>query len=254
MKLYLEMMKKPVFTNKDIAKVYTNEKSGNNYVVKLVREGYVERIRKNLYTCISPETGLPIANKYQIASAITDTSFVSHHTALEYYGVTDQVYYDVYVSSAIRFKEFEYDGYTYKCIVTNHLEGVVRPPMTNGIKVSEIEKTLIDSLKDMDKIAGIEEVISSIELLPALDEKKLLEHLEKIGNQFLYQKIGFVLTQYKKQFNLSKEFFTECKKQAGKSKRYLTKDTKCTTWNKEWKLMIPDNMFYFKNVGEDEFR
>ena len=109
MKFYLEMMKKPVFTSEDIAAVYTNDKSGNNYVLKLVSEGYVERIRKNMYTCISPETGLPIASKYQIASAITDTSFVSHHTALEYYGVTDQVYYDVYVSSATRFKEFEYD-------------------------------------------------------------------------------------------------------------------------------------------------
>jgi len=254
MKFYLEMMKKPVFTSEDIAAVYTNEKSGNNYVLKLVSEGYVERIRKNMYTCISPETGLPIASKYQIASAITDTSFVSHHTALEYYGVTDQVYYDVYVSSATRFKEFEYDGYTYKCVVTNHLEGVVNPPMTNGIKVSEIEKTLIDSIKDMDKIAGIEEVLSAIELLPTLDEKNLLAHLENYGNQFLYQKIGFILTQYKNQFNLSKEFFNECKKRVGKSKRYLTKDTKCTAWNKEWKLMIPDNMFNLKNGGIDEFR
>ena len=254
MKFYFEMMKKPVFTSEDIATFYTNKKSGNNYVLKLVSEGYVERIRKNLYTCISPETGLPIANKYQIASAITDTSFVSHHTALEYYGVTDQVYYDVYVSSATRFKEFEYDGYAYKCVVTNHLEGVVNPPMTNGIRVSEIEKTLIDSLKDMDKIAGIEEVLSAIELLPTLDEKNILAHLEKYENQFLYQKIGFVLTQYKNQFNLSKEFFNECKKRAGKSKRYLTKDTKCTTWNKKWKLMIPDNMFNLKNGGIDEFR
>ena len=254
MKFYLEMMKKPVFTNKDIALAYTNDKSGNNYVLKLVREGYVERIRKNMYTCISPETDLPIASKYQIASAITDTSFISHHTALEYYGVIDQVYYDVYVSSATRFKEFEYGGYTYKCIVTKHLEGVVNPPMTNGIKVSEIEKTLIDSLKDMDKIAGIEEIFSAIELLPTLNENNLLVHLEKYENQFLYQKIGFVLTQYKNQFNLSDDFFNECKKCAGKSKRYLTKDTKCIIWNKEWKLMIPNNIFKLKNGEIDEFR
>lgn len=254
MKFYLEMMKKPVFTSEDIAAVYTNEKSGNNHVLKLVSGGYVERIRKNLYTCISPETGLPIANKFQIASAITETSFVSHHTALEYYGITDQVYYDVYVSSATRFKEFEYDGYTYKCIVTKHLEGVVSPPLTNGIKVSDMEKTLIDSLKDMDKIAGIEEVLSAIELLPALNEKKLLLYLEKYNNQFLYQKTGLILTQYKNQFNISKKFFTECKKKAGKSKRYLTKDTKSTIWNKEWKLLVPENIFSLKNGGMDEFR
>ena len=254
MKFYLEMMKNPVFTSKDIAAVYDNDKSGNNHVLKLVSEGYVERIRKNMYTCVSPETGLSIANKYQIASAITDTSFVSHHTALEYYGVTNQVYYDVYVSSETRFKEFEYDGYTYKCVVTKYLEGVINPPMTNGIKISEIEKTVIDSVKDMDKIAGIEEVLTAIELLPALKEQNLLVHLEKYENQFLYQKVGFILFQYKKQFNLSKKFFTECQRKAGKSKRYLTKDAKCTTWNKEWKLMIPDNIFNLKNGGINESR
>jgi predicted transcriptional regulator of viral defense system len=254
MKFYLEMMKKPVFTIDDIASVYNNLGSGKNYVLQLQKDGYIERIRKNMYTCISPETGLPIANRYQIASAITETSFVSHHTALEYYGVTDQVYYDVYVSSETRFKEFEYDGYTYKCVVTKHLEGIINPPMTKGIKISEIEKTWIESVKDMDKIAGIEEVLSSIELLPSLNEQNLLIHLEKYENQFLYQKVGFILSQYKNQFNLSKKFFAVCKNQAGKSKRYLTKDTKCTTWNKEWKLMIPDNMFNLKNGGMNEFR
>ena len=38
MKFYLEMMKKTVFTSEDIEAVYTNDKSGNNYVLKLVSE------------------------------------------------------------------------------------------------------------------------------------------------------------------------------------------------------------------------
>jgi len=254
MKFYFEMMKKPVFTIDDIAEVYDNIGSGKNYVLQLQKDGYIERIRKNMYTCISPETGLPIANKYQIASAITETSFVSHHSALEYYGVTDQVYYEVYVSSQTRFKEFEYDGYTFRCIVTMHEEGITEPPMTKGIRISDLERTVVDSIKDMDKVAGIEEVFASIELLPGLKEQALLQYLEDYHNQFLYQKVGFILEQYQEQFNLTDIFFEICKDKAGKSKRYFTKDTKCTIWNKEWKLMIPDNIFKLKNGGLDEFR
>ena len=69
------------------------------------------KIRNGLYTCISGENGGPVANKFQIASSINESSYVSHHSAFEYYGVTDQVYYDVYVSSDMRFHDFIFDGH-----------------------------------------------------------------------------------------------------------------------------------------------
>jgi len=247
MKLYLEMMKKPVFSLEDVAAVYNNIDTGKNYVSLLQKSGHIDRIRKNMYTCISPETGLPIANKFQIASAISKTSFVSHHTALEYYGVTDQVYYEVYVASETRFKGFEYDGYTYRCIVTNLLEGIIEPTLSKGIKVSDLERTVIDSIKDFEKISGIEEVLAAIELLPQLNEPSLLMYLEDYSNQFLYQKTGFILSQYKIQFGLSDGFFEKCRNMSGKSKRYFTKDAGCTVWNADWKMMVPTNLFDIKN-------
>lgn len=242
MKVYFEMLKKPVFTIEDVMKVCPNSGTAKNHIVKLVSDGYVARIRKNLYTCISPETGVPVANKYQIASAITDTSFVSHHSALEYYGVTDQVYYDVYVSSKTKFQNFEYDGYRYKCIVTNVDNGIEIPPMTKGIRVSSIERAIVESIKDMDKIAGPEEVLASIELFPMIDERKMLNRLESYNNQFLYQKTGFIMEQFKEQYYISNKFFEKCKEKAGESKRYFSRDMKCVNWNKDWKLMVPKNI------------
>lgn len=247
MKFYLEMMKKPVFTIVDVAAVYDNIDTGKNYVSLLQKSGQIDRIRKNMYTCISPETGLPIANKFQIASAISKTSFVSHHSALAYYGVTDQVYYDVYVASKTRFKEFEYDGYTYRCIITNLLNGVIEPTLSKGIRVSDLERTVIDSIKDFDKVSGIEEVLAAIELLPQLNELSLLKYLEDYNNQFLYQKTGFVLSHYNKQFGLSDRFFEKCRNMSGKSKRYFAKDTGCMVWNTDWKMMVPANLFDLKN-------
>ena len=78
-------------------------------IKRLMAKGMVEKIRNNLYTCVSGETNAPLANRYQIASAITPTAYVSHHTAMEYYGANDQMYYDVYVSSKTEFKDFEKD-------------------------------------------------------------------------------------------------------------------------------------------------
>jgi len=253
MSLYLEMLKKPVFSSEDAVQLCKNSGTAKNHLSRLAAEGRIERIRRDLYTCISPETGLPVANKYQIASAITPTSCVSHHTALEYYGAADQVYYDVYVSSATKFKEFEYDGYTYRCIVSANNCDITQPDFTNGIKITGMERTVIDSIKDMDKVAGLEEVIAAIELLPMIDEQKLIENLSFYGNQFTYQKTGFILERYKEQFALSDYFFEYCREKAGKSKRYLTNDVKCTIWNREWNLMVPENVFGLKNGGLNEF-
>ena len=95
--------------------------SARSAIKRLMKEVIVAKIRNNMYTCISGETGAPIANRFQIASKITPTSYVSHHTAMEYYGITDQVYYDVYVASETSFREFEFDGYTYRYVVSKDM-------------------------------------------------------------------------------------------------------------------------------------
>lgn len=255
MKIYLELVKKPVFTLEDVKRLCCNTGTAKNHIAKLVKAGYVKRIRTNLYSCINLETGEIVANKYQIASAITETSFVSHHSAMEYYGVADQVYYDVYVSSILPFRNFVYDGYAFKCVVTKNTSNIVSPAMSRGIRISSIERTIVDSLKDMNKIAGLEEVISNIELLPLVKEGNLVDVLSEYDNQFLYQKVGMILEIFKGQFGLSDSFFSLCKSKMGKSKRYLTTDLNCSTWNSQWQLMVPTGILQMKNGRDniDEF-
>lgn len=247
MKLLLDMLKKPVFTMEDVKKLYPNESTGRTALWRLQKDGLVEKIRNNLYTCISPESGQPLANKYQIASSITPTSYVSHHSALEFYGVTDQVYYEIYVSSETRFNAFEYDGYNYRFVPSKIAFGIDIPAMKTGIKVTDYERTVLDSIKDMDKIGGMEEIIASLELITELNGTQILKYLKYYQNQFLYQKVGFLLSAYQNQFRLSDSFYEECKNKMGKSKRYLTKDNICSKWIKEWNLVVPNNVFGIKN-------
>ena len=75
-----------------------------------------------------------------------------------------------------------------------------------------MERTIVDSIKDMDKISGIEEVVQNIESVHRMQEKRLLKYLELFQNQFLYQKMGCLLWQYKEQMGLSDSFFEKCKK------------------------------------------
>ena len=111
---------------------------------------------------------------------------------------------------------------------------------------------MVDCVKDMDKIAGIEEVIQDIGSMKRMQEKRILKYLDLLSNQFLYQKMGFLLSEHKEKMGLSDEFFDICKNQIGKSKRYLTKDMSGGRYVDEWKLVIPENIYNMKNgVIED---
>lgn len=247
MNLYYELLKKPIFSIEDLKQYYDNIESARSAVKRLVKQGLVVRIRKNMYTCISGETESPVANRYQIGCAINPTAYISHHTAMEYYGVTDQVYYDVYISSEKFFSDFEFDGYTYCYVVSKCISGIEEIQYSGGVRITSKERTVVDCLKDMDKISGMEEVVSDIEGLTALNEKKLIQYLEEYHNQFLYQKTGFILSLYREKFLLSDSFFDLCRKRSGKSKRYLSKEYKEGHYDGTWGLVIPDIIYQMKN-------
>lgn len=247
MKLYFELLKKPVFKIEDVNQYYDNMDSARSAVKRLMHDGMAVKIRNNMYTCISGETDQPVANRFQIASNITPTSYVSHHTAMEFYGISDQVYYDVYVSSETSFREFEFAGYTYHYVSSKNSAGIDKPAYSGGIAVTDLERTLVDSIKDMDKIAGVEEVVQSIESIHLMREERLLNYLELYQNQFLYQKTGFLLCGNKEKSGLSKHFFDVCKSKIGKSKRYLTKDMEAGRYDEEWRLIVPVDIFDIKN-------
>lgn len=67
----------------------------------------------------------------------------------------------MYVSSETSFRDFTFDGYTYCFVASKNSEGIEKPPYSGGIAVTNLERTVVDSIKDMDKISGIEEVVQN---------------------------------------------------------------------------------------------
>jgi len=116
MKVYKELAKHPVFSINDVKKLSGNINTAYSQLNRLMKKGMIKKIRKNIYSVVNLATDQILANRYQIACAITDTSYISHHTAFEYYGLTNQVFYEVYVSSESKFNHFEFECITYKYI------------------------------------------------------------------------------------------------------------------------------------------
>ncbi len=238
---YAELSKMNTFTLDDVCNLVNNKKTASSLLLRLSKKGYVKKIRKNLYTCVNLADGQVIASKYHIACAINETTYISHHSAFEYMGMSNQVFCEIYVSSSKRFADFIFEGITYKYIPSKFDLGVIYPKNTMGIRITSLERTVIDSIKDFEKIGGLEELLNCITSIPFLDENQLIKYLSLYDMQFLYQKTGFILEHYKVQLQISEEFINYCKSKIRKSSRYLTKES--NKYNSQWKLVVPEDVF-----------
>ena len=252
MNLYYELLQYPVFTMKEVNALYSSERTARVALGKLLKGNMALKIRNGLYTCVSGENGGPVANRFQVASAITPSSYVSHHTAFEYYGTVDQVFYEVYVGSETRFHDFEFDGYTYHYVKEQMRDGIVSPEFSGGIKVTDKERTIADSIKDLNRIAGLEEVISCVVSVNSIDETKMLKYLTEYDSAFLYQKTGFIFSEYQTELGISDNFIKICKDRSRNSKRYLTNGISEPGYSGEWKLVYPKNIKRMKNGGIED--
>lgn len=243
MTAYQELVKLIIFSISDVEALTENKKTAYSLIYRLMNRGLVKKIRNNMYSCVNPVTGDVIANRYQIACASSESAYVSHYSACEFHGLNNLKFSEVHVSSTSRFRNFEFEGTKYKYIASKSSLGVIQPEKSEMIRVTNIEKTIVDGIKDIDRFGDLEYLIESISKIDVLDTKKLTNYLDDYKIQSLFQKAGFLLGYFLVNFNMPEEFYNYCKDRVGKSTRYLNNDAKDDgEYIKEWKLVIPKHI------------
>lgn len=252
MKYYEQLLEKGYFTWNDVTEMVGNKNSASSLIQNYLKKGYIQSVKRNLYVAINLADGEPIVNRYVIASNLTESAYISHHTALEYYGCTNQVFYDVYVSSKTKFNTFEFNGLTYCYQMSRIDDGILKK--FDGTRVTDLERTIIDSINDFGKIGGLEELLRSLEMIPYADEKKLLSYLKSYGKQVLFQKTGYILEHFKDSLKITDTFFQNCEAEISKSVRYLYLDLEKekSIYNKRWRLFVPEKLLAITSEGGNE--
>jgi predicted transcriptional regulator of viral defense system len=231
-----------LITKKEIIDRFENEKQYSNWIAQKLKSKTITKIRSNLYALIDPSTNDIYSSKFEIASKISENSFLCYHSALEYYGIANQVFSDILVGSLTRFNNFVFKENEFICKLTKNIK-FVNNIINEGIKVTSLEKTIVDCIDNIDLAGGIEEVLNALEQTKYLNESKLLDILKDFNKKFLYQKVGFLLELYNTQFDLSADFFKKCKSHISKKTNYFLQDEyKDIEFNATWNLMAPKNI------------
>lgn len=248
-KHYDKLLELGCFSRADIAAMLGNNDTAGSLLREYQKKGYIERVRRDLYVVISLETKHPVPSRYQIGCAVFPDAVIVNHSAFEVYGYANQVFYEVYVSSASRFSDFSYNGVSYHRITP---KTYMDTTAVGGVRVTSPEQTVVDSVADFEKVAGLEETLRCLALIPSLNEKKLLRILAERGNGFLWQKCGYILEELNGGPGLSPEFYETCHSHMAGSKRPLIKGSaQPLVWNQTWNLYVPKSLNRLINKGVD---
>lgn len=244
-----DLYKMKLFSLKDVASLTNNENTAKSLLSTGVKNGTICRVKMNLYAVTDMATLRCAANKYEIASHISEDACVAYHSAMEYHGHGHQLFNEVSVMTSYSFRPFEFEGITYIRRQGKIKEGVMVPLMNSMVRVTDLERTVVDCIDRIKYAGGIEELLNNLSAITYIDETKLLDYLEAYQKASLYQKTGYLLSMFKKQMRLSAGFFRQCKVHIGKSTRYLTDSTDDSYYDAEWRLCVPKEMTTYLEKG-----
>ena len=238
MKYYPRLVDLACFTRDDVEAMTGNRATAHSVIEAYKKKGLIESVRRDLFVAVSFETRQPVANRYVIASHAAPGAYVAYHSAFEYHGIANQVYYEVYAASKSRFRIFEHGGLTYRHVPTSLDMGLDEK---NGVRVTDLERTVIDGINNSAKVGGLEELLFCIGIIPYLDSRKLIDYLNAYNTGFLYQKSGYILEHYREALKLPDAFFDACRNNMTKSKRYLygNLQREAHVYDTNWALYVP---------------
>lgn len=232
---------KKVFTSNYVVQLVGCENTAKSILYDYKKKKYIDSVHRGLYVALDLVTGNPIANRYEIGSSINEDAYISFHSALEYYGLSNQVFNTVTVSTKQRFNAFDYDYVSYERTNINIQSGIITPLRTPLVRVTDVERTIVDCFHDIDRAGGLDELMEALHLVFSVDEQKLFSYLSEYNQIVLWQKIGYIMSLLKVKIGISNDFLSLCKSKIHDKKQYLVWNTELK-YEPDWKLYVPRNM------------
>ncbi|HBF86382.1 MAG TPA: hypothetical protein DDW54_01735 [Clostridiales bacterium] len=236
-----------LITMDDIKKEISTESNAVYVLKRLTETNKIKKLKGGLYATVNPLTKDIFANKYEIATALYKDAAVGYHSALEFHGLGNQVYSEVHVISSKRYSLDDIDGLEYVFFNNKYSEGISEYEQNTVIRVTELERTVVDCIDRIDVAGGLEEVFTALSAINYCDEKKLLKHLQYYDKKVLYKKVGYLFSVLKPKY-LSEDFYRKCKENISARdddiREYKTLSSK---YIKEWKLIVPEKIVNTEN-------
>ena len=183
-----------------------SETSARSFARKLVDRGVAARLKPGLYVLVPFELGRErqyAGNPLVVAREIVhgEDYYLSHATAMEIHGMTTQPQLVVMVSTPKPRRPVTTLGVEFRFVRCRrkHLFGLTDHWVTKQekVRVSDLERTIIDGLKQPEHCGGLTEVAKGLWMRREdVNADRLVQYAERIGVGAVVRRLGFLLEIY----------------------------------------------------------
>lgn len=183
-----------------------SETSARSFARKLVDRGVAARLKPGLYVLVPFELGRERqypGNPLVVAREIVhgEEYYLSHATAMEIHGMTTQPQLVVMVSTPKPRRPVTTLGVEFRFVRCRrkHLFGLTDHWVTKQekVRVSDLERTIIDGLKQPEHCGGLTEVAKGLWMRREdVNADRLVRYAKRIGVGAVVRRLGFLLETY----------------------------------------------------------
>jgi predicted transcriptional regulator of viral defense system len=243
-----------VFTFEEFAEAMGNPLSTCHIMLNQhLKNGNIVRIKQGLYASIpsgADAENYPI-DPYSIIGVLADDTLITYHTALEFHGIAYSMHFQHIFQTSKKIRPFQFRQDRFK--ITQYPRSLPKSKRFifteqidhhgTQIRVTQIERTLVDVLDRINLSGGLEEVWRSLNNIKEVNVAHIIEYTLLLNNTTTIAKVGHYLRLRQKDWNIDETYFLQLKKNLPKSALYLRKEHRTNgRFIKEWNLIIPQEL------------
>ena len=185
-----------------------------------------------------------------VATKMAPDAVVSHHSALDYWGISYSMWFDEVYSATNPAPSMVYGAMYYRGVrfperlveSGNQHFGVAEESYAGGtVRVTTMERTLVDLLANPDFGGSWDEIWQSVGRADSIDVETVAAYCQMVdGGAALRAKVGFLLDQHRDEWGIEDDDLAPFRPPAGCAPVYLdpAPHPRCH-YVREWHLMAP---------------
>ena len=173
------------------------------FLAQLASNGWLARIRRGLYTTVPLGASKPAdwrEDPWLIAAKTFEPCYIGGWSALEHWGLTEQVFRDIVVVTArkVPSRDRLIQAVRYRLRHRPEEQHFGTTPVWRGqqrIDVSDPERTLVDVLDDPELGAGVRHIADCLAAYfeGETNTGRIVDYTARLGNRTVFKRLGYLL-------------------------------------------------------------
>ena len=200
----------PVFHFQEAAEILGGSASASKVLAQLINNGVATRLESRVFRLVPPELGFErehLGNPYAVARELAlggntqQEYYLSYGSAFDLHQMVTQPQFIIYTSCPrmIRSRTIQGTEFRFVRCKANDLFGITEMWIDKHekIQVSDLERTLLDGLKQPDYCGGFSEIAKAFSIKqPLIDPQKIIDYAIKLNIGAVIRRLGYLMELY----------------------------------------------------------